>query len=154
MQKIEAQPPFIDGALEARASGREVEGEEVIVAESLGELREEGILDGVRRAAGIATGHLQWRPRGELPCLREGGDGQGCRYVVIVKRRAGERRTEVRGVRGDTGDAGQRAGGQGGEAGGAAHASAPRPKVQVTMTRAGTLTGRNGVERVLGSEGV
>ena len=43
----------LDDALRARGSGQGVEGEEVIVAGSLEELREEGILDGVRRAAGI-----------------------------------------------------------------------------------------------------
>ena len=135
MMRFEAAA--LDGALGARGSGREVEGEEVVIAESLEELREEGILEGVRRAAGVATGHQQWRPRGELPCLREGGDGQGCRYAVIVKRRAGGRRA---GEEGSTRAPREGAGGQGGEAEGEAHQSAPQPKVQITITRASTLT--------------
>lgn len=54
MMRFEAAA--LDGALGARGSGREVEGEEVVIAESLEELREEGILEGVRRAAGGGNG--------------------------------------------------------------------------------------------------
>ena len=139
MMRFEAAT--LDGALRERGSDGGAAGEEVIVADSLEELREEGILDGVRRAAGVATGRQQWRPKGELPCLREGGDGQGCRYVVITRRREKER-----GVGGQTGSGDgcgpeERAGGRNGGEGEEAHsASAPTPKVQIAITRASTLT--------------
>ena len=59
----------------------------IITADSLGELREmDGMLDKVREAALSVTRTQAWRANsGVMPCLRDGGDGMGCRYVVIVR---------------------------------------------------------------------
>jgi hypothetical protein len=104
MMRFEAAD--LDRKLDARKSWTEVQGEQVIIADSLEKLRNEGLLDGLLRAAGIATGHQQWRPRGELPCLRAAGD-EGCRYVVIVRKQAGGASEGVQGAHGSQGGAGQ-----------------------------------------------
>ena len=83
MMRVEAAT--LDAALqEGRHMG--TTGHTVLVADSLEELREAGVLEPLRAAAAYATRDQPWHPAGKhLPCLREGGDGMGCRYVVVMR---------------------------------------------------------------------
>ena len=83
----------LDARLEQRGqeSGVDPGGQwEVVVADTLEELQEAGLLEELRRAANETTAHQHWRPKqGGLPCLQPGRDGSGCRYAVVVRRREG-----------------------------------------------------------------
>ena len=115
----------LDARLAGGGSGGGREGREVVVAETMEELREAGVLAELRVAAAKATAHQAWRPKGTMPCLREGGDGAACRYVVITGRRGAGQGQGEGGVR----DRGAGAGG-----------GRPEPKAEVAFRRKGVLT--------------
>ena len=53
--------------------------------DSLEEMKEAGLLEGIRAAASKLVETQLWRRGKTMRCLEDGGDGIGCRYVLVVR---------------------------------------------------------------------